>query len=228
MFPSEENFIKAKCTENNLKNNIEREREPPSHGVPEISFFCHKQGQLKKCNRCFAAKYCNPECQGSDWKRHKNNCSRLLEKYSVLVKVLPLSSGLIGDKMVVRGFEEKAPFKWLEKSGPQSAEAPIPGKLFIVKIQAVDGWTRSNDGGTLLAIEDRSLIINEDLDVHEHSGRIYHLVRECGSNCNSYGWKKMFFWAQLAKNKMIRVFVSNYDSFSFCGKDLSQRTFLFI
>ena len=214
LFPSEENFIKAKCTENNFKNNIEREREPPSHGVPEMCFFCHKQGQLKKCTRCFTAKYCNRECQKSDWKRHKNNCARLLEKYRVLVKVLPLSSCLIGDKKVLlKGVERKAPFSWLEPSGPQYAEAPKPGKLFIVKIQAVDSWRRSNEGGTRLAIEDRSLTINGDLDVHEHSGRIYHLVRECGSNCNSYGWKKMFFWAQLAKNKMVRVFVGDFPCY---------------
>ncbi|CAB4036494.1 Stress-induced-phospho 1, partial [Paramuricea clavata] len=213
LFASEENFIKAKCNDNKLKNNVEIESGPPLQDVSEICFFCHKQGQLKKCTRCFTAKYCNRECQRSDWKRHKNNCARLLKKYSVLVKVLPLSSCLIGDKKVLKGVEIKAPFSWLEPSGPQYAEAPKPGKLFIVKIQAADSWRRSNEGGTRLAIEDRSLTINGDLDVHEHSGRIYHIVRECGSNCNSYGWKKIFFGALLAKNKMVRVFVSNFPGY---------------
>jgi hypothetical protein len=82
--------------------------------------------------------------------------------------------------MVLIEDEKKAPFKWIEKSGPQYAEAPKPGKLFIVKIQAGDSWRRSNDGGTLLAIEDRSLTINGDLDVHEHSGRIVP-IRQNGS-----------------------------------------------
>jgi hypothetical protein len=44
---SEEIFLKAKCTGNTCKNNIERESEPPSQDVSEICFFCHKQGQLK-------------------------------------------------------------------------------------------------------------------------------------------------------------------------------------
>jgi hypothetical protein len=30
----------------------------------------------------------------------------------------------IGDKMVLIEDEKKAPFKWIEKSGPQYAEAP--------------------------------------------------------------------------------------------------------
>ncbi len=203
---------KAICTENLLEDNISDGMPPPSQEVSHICFFCHKQGPLKKCTRCFSAGYCNPECQKSDWKRHKNNCARLLEKYSVLVKVLPLSSGVIGDKVVTGPLERKAPFKWLEPSGPEYAAAPKRGQRFIVKIQAGDVKRRSNDGGTLFAIEDRSLTINGDLDNHEHSS-LYHLVRECGSNCNSYGWKKKFFWALLTEDKMVRVFISDFPKY---------------
>jgi parallel beta-helix repeat protein len=214
LLTSEENFMKAKCTENTSKNNVERESEPPSQDVPEICFFCHKQDQLKKCTKCFTAGYCNPECQRSDWERHKKNCARLLEKYSVLLNILPLSVGLIGDKQVLNnGVEVKAPFPWLEQSGPEYEEAPKCGKRFIVKIQACDLWRRSNNRGTLLAIQDRSLTINGDLDVREHSGRISHLVRECGSNCNSEGWKKKFFWALLAEDEMVRVFIGDFPTF---------------
>ena len=213
LFPTENNFLRAKLAENELRDNIENGCDPPSQEVHDICFFCRKRGELKKCTKCFTAGYCNPECQKSHWKKHKKNCSQLLVKYSCLLKIHPLSTGLIGDKKVESwGFEFKAPFSWLEPSGPEHAKAPEHGKRFIVKIQACDSWRRSNSGGTLFAIEDRSLTINGDLDEQENSC-IFHLVRECGSNCNSSGWKKKFFWALLGERKMVRVFTSDFPPY---------------
>jgi tetratricopeptide (TPR) repeat protein len=212
--PSNRSCLKAKRHKNELKDNVETGSDPPQHNISHICFSCHKDGKLaKSCTRCFTAAYCNSECEKSDLEKHKINCARLLEKYSVLVKILPLSSCLIGDKQTSVGPEYKAPFPWLKPSGKKYAAAPKRGKGFIVKIQAGDGWRKSNEGGTLLAIEDRSLTINGNLDMHEHSGRIYHLVRECGSNCESYGWKKMFFRALLAEDKKVRVFISDFPKY---------------
>ena len=206
---------KAKCTGNILEDNIENGKPPPSHDISHICFFCHKmpENALKKCTRCFTAEYCNQTCQKRDWEKHRNNCARLLEKHSVLLKVLPLSLCLIGDKKVLApGIQVKAPYEWLEPSGPKYEAAPKQGKRFIVKIQACDVLRKSNVEGTLLAVEDRSLTINGDLDMKKYSD-IYHLVRECGSNCNSYGWKKKFLWALLAEDKMVRVFVSDFPPY---------------
>ena len=209
-----ESFIKAKCTENLLKNNIERDSEPPSPMVTEICFFCHKKGQMTECTKCFAARYCNSECEKSDCEKHKHNCALLLEKYSVLVKVLsyePLSGDVTGDKLHFMGIEIKMPR--LQPSGRQHAEAPKPGKRFIVKIQADDIQIKSNDKRSICTVEDRSWTFNGHLDIDEHSRRIYHLVRECGSNCSRFGWKKKFFWALREKDKMVRVFISDFPPY---------------
>ena len=213
LFATKDNFLKAKLAGNELRDNIEDGCDPPSQEVHNICFFCRKRGNIRKCTKCFTAGYCSPECQKRHWKKHKKICSQLFVKYSCLVKIHPLSTGLIGDKKVESwGFEFKAPFSWLEPSGPEHAKAPEEDKRFIVKIQTCDGWRRSNAEGTLFAIEDRSLTINGGLDVQEHFS-IYHLVRECGSNCNSDGWKKKFFWALLSDNKMVRVFTSDFPPY---------------
>ncbi len=209
-----ESFVKAKCTENLLKDNIERDSEPPSQIVTEICFFCHRKGQMKKCTKCFAARYCNSECQKSDYEKHKNNCARLLEKYSVLVKVLSFelfSCDATGDKLHFMGIEKK--LSRLEPSGRQHAEAPKFGKRFAVKIEADDIRAKSNDKRSICTLEDRSLTFNGNLDIDEHSRRIYHLVRECGSNSFRYGWKKKFFWALRGKDKMVRVFISDFPPY---------------
>ena len=45
---------------------------------------CHKvpdaTAKLRRCGRCREAMYCNAECQRADWKRHKADCNRRLEK----------------------------------------------------------------------------------------------------------------------------------------------------
>ena len=215
-FPKiEKGYKNAICTKNLLKDNICNGMPPPSHHVTEICFLCHKHDQLRKCTRCFVAGYCNSECQKEDWKNHKKNCDRLFEKHSVVVKVLPLSPGVVGDKVGTERWrlEKKAPFKWMEPSGPEYSEAPKKNKRFIVKIQACDTKRRSNEGGTLFAIEDRSLKINGALDENKHF-HLYHLVRNCGSNCASHGWKKKFFWALLwAESKMVRIFTSDFPTY---------------
>ena len=38
-----------------------------------------KQPPLKSCARCMGPRYCTPECQRDDWKRHKAECKRLCE-----------------------------------------------------------------------------------------------------------------------------------------------------
>ena len=204
--------LEASLIENELNDNIEIGCNPPSQDVRDICSFCRKQGQVKKCSKCFTAGYCNSECEKSHCNKHKQHCSRLLTKYSCLVKLLPLSCGLIGDKLVKNGSEINLDSK-LEPSGPTYAKPPESGKRFIVKIQACDIWRRSNAQGTLFAIQDHSLTINGDLDKVEHS-YIYRLVRECGSNCVvQAGWKKKFFWALLDEDKMVRIFTSEFPPY---------------
>ncbi|XP_028408774.1 uncharacterized protein LOC114531338 isoform X2 [Dendronephthya gigantea] len=212
---SNDEVLTAKCTGNILEENISDGMPPPSQNLPDICWFCRQNVDLKKCTKCFVSGYCKQECQKADWEHHKKECARILEKHSVLVKILPLSLGLKGDKSVVTPeFEYKAPFKWLEPSGPEYEKAPTFGKRFIVKVQACDVWRKSNYGGAMLAIEDRSQTINGDLDMNdEQCFRIYNLVRECGSNCNSYGWKKKFLWALLAKGNKVRVFTSDFPPY---------------
>ena len=38
-----------------------------------------KQAPLKSCARCMGPRYCTPECQRADWKRHKAECKRLCD-----------------------------------------------------------------------------------------------------------------------------------------------------
>jgi hypothetical protein len=40
---------------------------------------CHQAGAatMQYCGRCRSAAYCNAECQRSDWKRHKVDCSQM-------------------------------------------------------------------------------------------------------------------------------------------------------
>ena len=137
----DEDLLQAICTGNKLKENIEEGCPPPAQDVCEICFFCRKQGHLKKCTKCFTAAYCNAECQKSDWKKHKGHCVQLLKKNSLLVKVLPKYFGPecnkenTNDSKYTLQFRMhiKAPFSWLQPSGPKYAEAPKKGKRFIVK-----------------------------------------------------------------------------------------------
>lgn len=44
---------------------------------PDVCNLCSKKCDAKLCSGCFAVGYCSPECQRSDWKKHKKKCKRL-------------------------------------------------------------------------------------------------------------------------------------------------------
>jgi TPR repeat protein len=42
--------------------------------APDVCRKCGKSGKLLQCSRCKEVKYCNPNCQTTDWKVHKKTC----------------------------------------------------------------------------------------------------------------------------------------------------------
>jgi hypothetical protein len=55
---------------------------------------CHQAGAatMQYCGRCRNAAYCNAECQRSDWKRHKNECSNMNYQRQVVKNPLHLAA----------------------------------------------------------------------------------------------------------------------------------------
>ncbi|KAI0270585.1 hypothetical protein BC834DRAFT_521305 [Gloeopeniophorella convolvens] len=47
---------------------------------------CGKTGSLKYCAACHTARYCSPECQRSDWKKHKLSCKPFSASNTVTLK----------------------------------------------------------------------------------------------------------------------------------------------
>jgi|SaaInlV_125m_DNA_1040241.scaffolds.fasta_scaffold11359_2 hypothetical protein len=42
--------------------------------IAKVCGHCGKSENLKTCNRCGLTRYCGPECQKADWKKHKVTC----------------------------------------------------------------------------------------------------------------------------------------------------------
>lgn len=42
--------------------------------IAKVCGHCGKSENLKTCNRCRLTRYCGPECQKADWKKHKATC----------------------------------------------------------------------------------------------------------------------------------------------------------
>ncbi|XP_062588474.1 uncharacterized protein LOC134250137 [Saccostrea cucullata] len=49
--------------------------EDNGHKSLNVCTVCGKKGTMKVCQRCKVQKYCSPECQKTDWKKHKLNCT---------------------------------------------------------------------------------------------------------------------------------------------------------
>ena len=201
---------KAKCNENELLDNEEKDIPQTSKYVNNICFSCKKNGSLKKCTRCFTAAYCNSECQKQHWKKHKCSCRLLLERSSVLIQVLPTPFGVDpATQSTSTAFMMSQAPGYRKTFSREHAKVPKRGEKNVFRIDAGDVPRLSNTRGSLLNVYDRSLTIHGDI---EHK-RIYDLVRQCGINSELYGWKKMFMWALIQENDLLRVLINEFPPY---------------
>lgn len=49
-------------------------------GGPDICNKCGDRCEAKLCSGCYAVGYCSPDCQKTDWKKHKKKCKKLAAK----------------------------------------------------------------------------------------------------------------------------------------------------
>ncbi len=74
---SPNSLLSAKCQDNEMYNNKERENVGTyNFSVPYCS-NCRTKCELKRCGKCFTAAYCNKTCLENHWSKHKKICKVL-------------------------------------------------------------------------------------------------------------------------------------------------------
>ena len=118
----------AKCQDNEMYNNKERENVGSLNiSVPYCS-NCRTKCELTRCGKCFTAAYCNKTCLENHWSKHKKICKVLRKKSSLLITSMKRAGY---DGMIKRHA------KGLEEVGPNfSSPPPRDGRRFIVKVQS--------------------------------------------------------------------------------------------
>ena len=189
----------AKCQNNELYNNKERENVGTlNFAVPHCS-NCRKKCELKRCGKCFTAAYCNKTCLEDHWSKHKKICKVLRKKASHLITSM--------EKVGFHGMI-KCHAKRLEEVGPDfSPPPPRDGTRFVVKVESVTGL---NLEPYTLLLYDRSLELYEKFQ----SKAIVRLVQEFGIQCEKqYMEKKLFLYCLFEKNRQLRLFLNEFNEF---------------
>lgn len=173
--------------------------------------FCRKKC-TSNCAQCFITKYCNKECQRSDWRRHKKVCQSILERSTVTISLLPNEKAInLEHSWSVPKLSPEHP--GLAPKGPKYA--PKSGKRFIVKILAAHEEWHSNLEGPKFTICDRSRTVDGCIDKHCYP-QLFEIVLQCGISSNVVQeWKKKFFWAITGDDGnylKLRVFLTNFPA----------------
>ena len=189
----------AKCQDNEMYNNKERENVGTlNFSVPYCS-NCRTKCEVKKCGKSFTAAYCNETCLGNHWSKHKKICKVLRKKASLLITSMKRAGY---DGMVKRHA------KGLEEVGPNfSSPPPRDGRRFIVKVQSTRLLEISPHK---LLLYDRSLELYEEFE----SKVIVKLVQEFGIQCEKqFMEKKLFLYCLFEENGRIRLFINEFAEF---------------
>ncbi len=143
----------AKCQDNEMYNNKERENVGTlNFSVPYCS-NCRTKCEVKRCGKCYTAAYCNKTCLGNHWSKHKKICKLLRKKASLLITSMKRAGY---DGMIKRHA------KGLEEVGPNfSSPPPRDGRRFIVKVQSTRLLEISPHK---LLLYDRSLELYEEFE----------------------------------------------------------------
>ncbi len=189
----------AKCQDNEMYNNKERENVGTlNFSVPYCS-NCRARCELKRCGKCYTAAYCNETCLENHWSKHKKICKVLRKKSSLLIT----STKRAGyDGMIKRHA------KGLEEVGPNFSSPPPPdGRRFIVKVQSTQ---------LLETLPHKLLLYDRSLELYEEfeSKVIAKLVREFGIQCEKqYLEKKLFLYCLFEDNGQLRLFINEFADF---------------
>ncbi len=189
----------AKCQDNEMYNNKERENVGTlNFSVPYCS-NCRTKCELKRCGKCFTAAYCNKTCQESHSSKHKKICKVLRKKASLLITSMKRAGY---DGMIKRHA------KGLEEVGPNfSSPPPRDGRRFIVKVQT---GRLPNTLPHKLLLYDRSLELYEEFE----SKVIAKFVQEFGIQCEKQFFeKKLFLYCLFEENRQLRLFVNEFAEF---------------
>ncbi len=198
-FDSPNSLQSAKCKDNEMYNNKERENVGTlDFSVPFCS-NCRTKCELKRCGKCFTAAYCNKTCLVNHWSKHKKICKDLRKKASVLITSMKRAGY---DGMIKRHA------KGLEEVGPNfSCPPPRDGRRFIVKVQSTRLHYISPHK---LLLYDRSLELYEEFE----SKVIAKLVQEFGIQCeNQVIEKKLFLYCFFEENGQLRLFINEFAEF---------------
>ena len=189
----------AKCQDNEMYNNKERENVGTlNFSIPYCS-NCRTKCELTRCGKCYTAAYCNETCLENHWSKHKKICNVFRKKASLLIT----STKRAGyDGMIKRHA------KGLEEVGPNfSLPLPRDGRRFVVKVQSTD--LRDTSPHKLL-LYDRSLELYEEFE----SKFIAKLVQEFGIQCEKqYLEKKLFLYCLFEDNGQLRLFINEFADF---------------
>ena len=189
----------AKCQDNEMYNNKERENVGTlNFSVPYCS-NCRTKCEVKRCGKCFTAAYCNETCLGNHWSKHKKICKLLRKKASLLITSMKRAGY---DGMIKRHA------KGLEEVGPNfSSPPPRDGRRFVVKVQSTRLLEISPHK---LLLYDRSLELYEEFE----STVIAKLVQEFGIQCEKqYLEKKLFLYCLFEDNGQLRLFINEFADF---------------
>lgn len=218
-----EEGLPSKRIGNHLQGNKDERNQSTAQSEVKVCYFCkNPENNLKKCSKCYTARYCGKKCQENDWGNHKKFCNRLLSEGSIVLNYvrspmmdiyLPANSGVdfhgktfpVIYKTATRGAN-------LLPVGPQHCSPPNTKTWFIIKVAAGDEVEagKGHDPSEV-RLYDRSLKLDGILT---GADKVYHLVWKHGAMGQLRNdWKKLFMWAKGPEDGKLRVFTKEFPPY---------------
>ena len=146
------------------------------------------QGALKHCGRCYSAYFCSKKCQKANWERHKPDCLKTREEFTVVVR--PNKNPQLN--AVVSFTSGKSMSQW---KGEDSTPSVPAGSHFYVKVQVGE----SASGIMLIYNRKRDLCVHADTSNCDKKTELYHKVL----SFPAFNGRKAYFKAELAAGNLV-------------------------
>ncbi|KAI0291553.1 hypothetical protein BC826DRAFT_1022422 [Russula brevipes] len=148
---------------------------------------CGKGGKLLFCAACHSIRYCSSECQRTDWKKHKQSCTRFSSSNTVTVRPRypgPKYSTLIPTQQFARVVSGSSGPEISEREQRASHELTEYPKKMIIKVQVPS--TRPSAAPMMVYDAKRELVCNL---AREDAPAAYDRLEEVVRSRGTFGMK---------------------------------------
>lgn len=190
----------------------------------KLDRVCSKCGIFGKqmlCSRCKLVRYCSPECQHEDWKRHTVECVHLSKLDISSQDYVEVDPARMKENVLCATINHKNSWGLMSLDvndhiydQNNAMNGMETGKVHVMKVQVLLNAKIDDPSDICIYTKDKQFIVHAIADIFKEGvvdfKKLFQLVKDKGDDCGyGAGGVKLFLYGFATEDKKLRLLMHN-------------------